>query len=106
MKNLKDTVCQTSKPLSAQDKEKLLLDLNDWKIIEDHHLEKTYYFSNYAQALAWVNALSAIAEELNHHPDVYLRWGQVTLQIWTHTSNDLQEGDYILAAKIDQLEQS
>ena len=74
-----------------------------WRIVDDHHLEKEFTFPNFADGLAFVNRVGAVAEELDHHPDIYLAWGKVRLQIWTHKINGLTESDFILAAKIDEL---
>ncbi len=52
---------------------------------------------------AFVNAVGAIAEEQGHHPDLYLSWGMVRIELWTHKINGLTESDFILAAKIGQL---
>jgi 4a-hydroxytetrahydrobiopterin dehydratase len=44
-----------------------------------------------------------LAEVHNHHPDFYLAWGKVKLQLWTHKIDGLTESDFVMAAKIDQL---
>ena len=71
-----------------------------WRIVEDHHLEKEFTFPDFAQALAFVNRVGAVAEEVGHHPDIYLGWGKVRLQIWTHTANGLTGKDFDLAGRI------
>ncbi|MGE0198109.1 MAG: 4a-hydroxytetrahydrobiopterin dehydratase [Simkaniaceae bacterium] len=72
-----------------------------WAIKEEHHLEKTYSFKNFKQALAFTNIVGHVAEEEGHHPDLFLSWGKVILKIWTHKVNGLTESDFILAAKIE-----
>lgn len=74
-----------------------------WKVVEEHHLEKEYLFSDFKQALAFVNRAGAIAEEEGHHPDMLLSYGKVKVQIWTHKIDGLTESDFILAAKYDNL---
>ena len=54
-------------------------------------------------ALAFVNAVGAIAEAQGHHPDITLAWGSVGVTIWTHKIDGLTESDFILAAKIDAI---
>ncbi len=76
---------------------------NDWQLIEDHHLEKSYKFKNFAQALEFTNKVGNLAEIQGHHPDIYLAWGKVKLTVWTHKINGLQESDFIFAAKADTL---
>jgi len=75
---------------------------NGWQVIEEHHLEKTFPFPDFAQALAFTNRIGAIAEEEGHHPDIYLAWGKVRVTIWTHKVDGLTRSDFILAAKIDK----
>lgn len=72
-----------------------------WKVIDEHHLEKEYSFKNFRDALAFTNAVGAIAEEEGHHPDISLSYGKVKIQLWTHKVNGLTESDFILAAKIE-----
>lgn len=78
---------------------------DDWTLLGEErlYLEKTYRFADFAQALAFVNRVGAIAEQQDHHPDVQLSWGRVTLQIWTHRVKGLTENDFILAATCDRL---
>ena len=47
--------------------------------------------------------MGGIAEEEGHHPDIYLTWGKVRIQLFTHAANGLTENDFILAAKIEKL---
>ena len=83
----------------------LLAQLHEnWAILEDHHLQREYSFSDFASALAFVNRVGALAEAYGHHPDLYLTWGKATVQIWTHAIDGLTESDFVLAAKIDQLQ--
>ena len=65
-------------------------------------LRKTYAFKDFAQALAFVNLLGAIAEEQGHHPDIALAWGRVTVMVWTHKIKGLTESDFVFAAKCDR----
>lgn len=74
-----------------------------WEIIEDQHLEKEFKFKDFKQALDFTNNVGRLAEEQNHHPDIYLAWGKVRVRIWTHKIGGLHENDFILAAHIDQL---
>jgi len=74
-----------------------------WKVVNEHHLEKTYTFPDFAQGLAFVDKVGAMAEEQGHHPDIFLAWGKVGITTWTHKIDGLTESDFILAAKCDQL---
>lgn len=72
-------------------------------VVDEHHLEKEYIFSNFRQALAFTNQVGELAEDQGHHPDIYLAWGIVKLMIWTHRIDGLTESDFIFAAKVDGL---
>ena len=74
----------------------------DWQLINEHHLEKEYKFKGYAPAVAFTNAVAAVAEEQNHHPDIFLSWGKVKVSIWTHKINGLTESDFYFAAKTEE----
>ena len=74
-----------------------------WRVIDEHHLEKEYRFRDFAQALAFVDRIGAMAEEQSHHPDVFLAWGRVRLTIWTHKIDGLTESDFVFAARSDAL---
>jgi 4a-hydroxytetrahydrobiopterin dehydratase len=51
----------------------------------------------------FVNEVARIAEAEGHHPDIYLKWGEVRVTVWTHAARGLTENDFILAAKFDRL---
>ena len=91
-------------PLPAAEIERLLAELgpNGWRAVETHHLEKEYRFPDFAQALAFVDRVGAIAEQEGHHPDLFLAWGKVRITIWTHKIDGLTESDFVLAAKADR----
>ena len=90
-------------PLKGAELQKFLKQVSKWKVIEEHHLEKAYDFSDFASALAFVQRVGELAEQQGHHPDILLRWGKVKITIWTHKIEGLTESDFILAAKIDEL---
>lgn len=87
-----ESICLYAKQISS-----------DWKVINEHHLEKEVKFKNFADALAFVNKVGQLAEAEGHHPDIWLSWGKVQVILYTHKINGLHENDFILAAKIDQL---
>ncbi len=93
-------------PFDREQSETLLQELgSDWLLKHNDHdyLEKTYRFKNFREALDFVNRVGELAEKVGHHPDIYLTWGRVTLQIWTHKIKGLAESDFIFAAKCDTL---
>ena len=90
-------------PLKGNEVKKLLKQLGGgWRAQNEHHLEKTYSFENFVDALAFTNRVGAIAEDQGHHPDIHLSWGKVGLKLWTHAIDGLTESDFVLAAKCDE----
>jgi 4a-hydroxytetrahydrobiopterin dehydratase len=79
---------------------------HDWKVIDEHHLEKPFTFKDFREALTFTNQVGELAEAQNHHPDIYLAWGKVKVTIWTHKIDGLTESDFVLAAKIETLNRS
>jgi 4a-hydroxytetrahydrobiopterin dehydratase len=74
-----------------------------WRLVEEHHLERTYKLRNFRDALAFSQRIGDAAEALGHHPEIHLSWGQVRVAIWTHKAGGLTESDFVLAARIDAL---
>jgi len=93
-------------PLDSARISELIEQLDGWTVEQQHHLSRTFKLPDFAQALALVNKIGALAEEEGHHPDLYLSWGMVRVELWTHKIDGLTESDFILAAKIDQLTRS
>jgi 4a-hydroxytetrahydrobiopterin dehydratase len=54
-------------------------------------------------AMLFVGAVAFLAEEANHHPDIDIRWNQVTLTLSTHSAGGLTANDFALARRIDAL---
>ncbi len=75
----------------------------DWKIVNEHHLEREYKFPNFKEGFDFTIAVGNMAEAQGHHPDIYLAWGKVKLTVWTHKIDGLVESDFIFAAKADLL---
>ncbi|MBJ7449903.1 MAG: 4a-hydroxytetrahydrobiopterin dehydratase [Parachlamydiales bacterium] len=75
----------------------------DWSLIDNHHIQRSYKFKNFADALTFVNKIGVIAEQEGHHPDIEFGWGKVKIILWTHSVNGLSENDFILAAKFNEL---
>lgn len=75
----------------------------DWAVMEQKKLHRNFQFHDFKEAMRFVNNIAEIAEAEGHHPDIAIFYNQVTIDLWTHAVNGLSENDFILAAKIDQL---
>jgi 4a-hydroxytetrahydrobiopterin dehydratase len=89
-------------PLAGKELEGLAKQVPQWKVVNGHHITRTFQFPDFRQALTFVNKVGEIAEQQGHHPDILLAWGKAEITTWTHKIDGLTESDFILAAKIDK----
>ncbi|NGX59737.1 MAG: putative pterin-4-alpha-carbinolamine dehydratase [Chlamydiae bacterium] len=89
-------------PLTGEELQRLFRQLEEgWELIDEKQIVKEYRFKNFKEALAFVNDIGKIAEEEEHHPDISLSWGKVTVLLWTHKIGGLSKKDFLLAEKCD-----
>ena len=69
----------------------------------DGTISRTYQFADFTQAIKFVNQVAAAAEDVDHHPDMDIRYRKVTLALTTHHSGGLTRNDISLAAACDAL---
>tara|TARA_B100000941_G_scaffold288625_1_gene265895 strand:- start:400 stop:714 length:315 start_codon:yes stop_codon:yes gene_type:complete len=92
-------------PLSEEESGAFLSQIHeDWEVVENHHLTRTWSFPDFALALEFTNQLGEICEQQNHHADFELGWGRVVSIIYTHKIDGLTESDFVLAAKFDTIQ--
>ncbi|MFH0806389.1 MAG: 4a-hydroxytetrahydrobiopterin dehydratase [Candidatus Brennerbacteria bacterium] len=91
-------------PLTGAALEPYLKEMKGWAVAEGKKIRKEFHFPDFKSALAFVNKVGDIAEAEGHHPDIQLGWGKVVVELSTHAINGLSENDFILAAKIDAME--
>ena len=108
MSELADKTCTPCRggvpPLAGDELDRLARQLaGGWRVVDGHHLEKEYRFPDFRQALEFTNRIGELAEEVNHHPNIFLTWGRVRVELWTHKIDGLNEADFIWAAKADRL---
>lgn len=89
------------KLLSPEEVTAALAGLDGW-CAEDGSLKRRFEFANFAEALAQVNRIGAIAEELDHHPDITFGWGYAEVLTTTHDRGGITPFDIELAARIDK----
>ncbi len=90
-------------PMELDRAEALLQELQDgWQLNADGHLERTYKFRNFRQAMSFANKVADRAEAEGHHPDLYIAWGRCRVEVWTHKIQGLTECVFFFAAKGDR----
>ena len=91
-------------PLTPEEYAPLLAQLREgWTVEDSRKLVKSFRFKNFMQAVEFVNAITTVAEAEGHHPDLYVRWGETRVYLWTHKIDGLSESDFVMAAKIDRI---
>ena len=86
--------------LSDLEIQRALGKLNGWSRRGDT-LVRTYTFQSFDQGIAFVNRVAEVAERLNHHPDIDIRYTKITLTLSTHDAGGITESDLQLAEQID-----
>jgi 4a-hydroxytetrahydrobiopterin dehydratase len=108
MTGLADKTCVPCRggvpPLQGKELDDLARQTPGWKVVNGHHITRSFAFPNFKTGLTFVNQVGEIAESQGHHPDIMLGWGKAEVTTWTHAINGLTESDFILAAKIDRLQ--
>jgi len=76
-----------------------------WQIVDERYLVKSYSFPDFNTALAYVNKVGQLAEQVNHHPQVNLTTSRVELRLWTERVGGLTEIDFAFASRADTFAQ-
>jgi 4a-hydroxytetrahydrobiopterin dehydratase len=71
-----------------------------WSLDDNHHLKAEHRFKNFLDAMAFGQAVGALAEAANHHPDLHIGWGRCGIELWTHDVGGLTDADFDLARQI------
>jgi 4a-hydroxytetrahydrobiopterin dehydratase len=66
-------------------------------------LKRSIEFADFATAVEFVNRLAPACEQLDHHPDLALRWRWVDLELSTHSAGGVTEMDVALARQVDEV---
>jgi 4a-hydroxytetrahydrobiopterin dehydratase len=68
-----------------------------------NQLARTFACGDFDGSIRFVNALAPIANDLNHHPDLAISWGSVSVRLSSHDSGGITERDTNLAERLDEL---
>lgn len=98
--------CQIDAPKVPQDQIQILLsEINGWFLIEEpiNKIQKIFSFKSYKDSVDFSNKVASLADDEDHHPQIVLEWGKVTVIWWSHKIEGLHKNDFICAAKTDKL---
>lgn len=94
-------------PLSKQKiTEYLKLLTSEWQLIEENNIpkiKKRFNFANFKDAITFVNKIADLAEKESHHPNIFVYYNKVDVELYTHAIRGLHENDFIMATKIDRI---
>lgn len=89
-------------PLSAAKIKSLLKELQQpWQVVDNQKLHHEFNFRDFDEAMFFVNEVAAVADGEGHHPDIFIYFKKVIIELWTHAIGGLSENDFILASKIE-----
>ncbi len=100
-------------PLKESEYAPLLKQLKlDWQVIDGKQslrpsglkkLKQEFKFKDFVEAMNFVNKIAKLAEDEGHHPDIYIYYNKVKIELITHNIRGLSENDFVMAAKIEKL---
>lgn len=88
--------------MTSEEVESHLGSTGGWSV-DGENLYKRFEFSNFAESLAFVNKVGAIAERADHHPDITFGWGYAELRTMTHDRGGITDVDFALVKEIDSI---
>ncbi len=99
--------CRLDAPvLSEQEIKELSPQIPSWIVHEEDGIKRlicSFAFSSYEDSVNFTNKVAKLAEEEDHHPEIILEWGNVTVSWWSHKIKGLHKNDFICASKTDDL---
>lgn len=95
-----------TKPLERSVAEAYLTATPGWDLVldEPNKLIRNFKFKDFVKAMQFVNSIAWLAESEGHHPDITVSWNRVSLELTTHAIGGLSDNDFIMAAKINDVE--
>ncbi|MEN6415859.1 MAG: 4a-hydroxytetrahydrobiopterin dehydratase [Armatimonadota bacterium] len=95
--------CHVGTPrLSHEEAENLHKEIPEWTL-KDNAIEREYKFTDFREAINFINKVAAAAEEMDHHPNICNSYNKVRIELFTHKIGGLSRNDFVLAAKIDRV---
>jgi 4a-hydroxytetrahydrobiopterin dehydratase len=90
-------------PLLPDDDVKAFVEAHPEWSWADAEITRTYQFADFSESMAFVTRVALAAEKADHHPDIDIRWNEVTLTLATHSAGGLTAKDLALADTADGL---
>lgn len=98
--------CDIGMPaLTAEAVHELMSRISGWRSEDGIKIKKEYGFKNFTEAMVFVNKVAGLSEEQGHHPSILILYNKVRLTLSTHAVGGLSENDFIMAEKIDSIDE-
>jgi 4a-hydroxytetrahydrobiopterin dehydratase len=94
------TRAETAEKLNAESIRGWLNARKGWKR-RANKLTKDFEFESFRDSIVFVNRIASLADNVNHHPDIDVRYATVSVTLSTHDSGGITEKDLDLAEQID-----
>ena len=88
--------------LGEKDLARELETLPGWTVV-DGMIRKTFAHATFPEAIVFVNAVAQLAEVANHHPDIDIRYSNITLSLVTHDAGGITGKDVALARQVEDV---
>ncbi len=72
-------------------------------VLQNQAISRTFQFVDFKSAMAFVNRVAELAEQLDHHPDILITYNTVRLSIFTHSEGGLTDKDFQLAREVNNI---
>ena len=109
-KELSQSTCEACREdaavLNNKEINDLLKQVSSWTVFEQEGIKRlvcSFAFLSYEDAVKFSNQVARLAIEEDHHPEIVLEWGNVTVSWWSHKIKGLHKNDFICASKTDDL---
>lgn len=103
--------CEACRPESRRvpeaEIELLLTEIPGWTLVtvrDVPRLKRVIRVDGWEPAVRLANEVAELAAIEDHHPSILIEWGKVTIQWWTHAISGLHRNDFVMAAKVNQIE--
>ncbi len=89
-------------PMSTEQAQLNVREIPGWAL-KDNSIERDFKFKDFRAAMVFVNAAARVANEEDHHPDIFISYNKVRITLTTHAIGGLSINDFIVAAKVNRI---
>lgn len=90
------------KKLTNQEIQDRMNEIPNWRLEEDS-IVRDWSFNDFSEAMDFINQIARLAEDHDHHPELFNVYNKVTLKFSTHDAGGLTNRDFKIARDIDSL---